>query len=95
MTLEELKAEAKNQGYSLSKKPVAYGRLKKCTCGCGRINRWPYSPAFHGITNTGCYCTRCRKSVSVVIEPRGNRSEAFRAVTEAWNSMIEKEAKNA
>lgn len=39
MTFEELKREAKAQGYNLIKiKP--YERLLPCTCGCNRREHW-------------------------------------------------------
>ena len=39
MTVDELKAEAKEMGYKLM--PIApYERLKVCICGCKRRDHW-------------------------------------------------------
>lgn len=76
MTFEELKAEAKAQGYNLLK-IYPHVKLEPCICGCNtrrHISRWT---GFE--TLTVLHCTKCgREAVG--------RSE--QEAKENWNRMI-------
>lgn len=54
MTYEELKTEAKKQGYSLVKQPV-YIKMLKCPCGAKNSTRY-YSS---GLLQKYYYCCKC------------------------------------
>lgn len=73
MTYEELKAEAKAQGYNLVKaKP--YTRMLPCTCGSKRRSLW------HCPKGNYLVCNRCGKRSRLGINERQAR--------EFWNEMI-------
>ena len=79
MTFEELKAEAKRQGYNLMpihKRP----KLLPCTCGCNR--RGHLSKYEDGVWHDGLRCKRCGKTAWGIGETE---------VIEAWNEIILKE----
>lgn len=73
MTLEELKAEAKRQGYKLikGKKP----RFERCLCG-HNVHQWESGPKGWAV-----YCKHCGLE-----GPWAKKSHS--AVIEAWNAMI-------
>ena len=77
MTLEELKAEAKAQGYRLIK-IQPYIRIMPCKCGTKRINHWYYS-------NKGEFykCPNCGLEA-----PLGKNDREARKL---WNQMVEGE----
>lgn len=81
MTFEELKAEAKRQGYNLIKNnPVE--KLLPCTCGCNRRERWTaYSTDHSG--HIKLVCERCGKYVygKTEREVRHNWNEAIKIET--------------
>ena len=85
MTLEELKAEAKAQGYKLIKnnpKP----KLLKCTCGRKDFSRWT-RPKEDGVSfEWNIECRRCGKA--------SGWADSERKAIEKWNDMIESEMKN-
>lgn len=77
MTFEELKAEAKAQGYSLMK-IQPHVKLEPCFCGCNRrqhMSRWTGTEAL-----TILRCTKCGREAS-------GRSE--QEARENWNRMIQ------
>ena len=73
MTLEELKAEAKRQGYKLikAKRP----RFEVCLCG-HNVHQWVCGPEGWAV-----YCKHCGLE-----SPRAKKSH--NAVIVAWNAMI-------
>ena len=73
MTLEELKAEAKRQGYKLikAKRP----RFEVCLCG-HNVHQW-----VSGLEGWMVYCKHCGLE-----SPWAKKS--YSAVIEAWNEMI-------
>ena len=73
MTLEELKAEAKRQGYKLikAKRP----RFEQCLCGYN-VHQWVSGPEGWAV-----YCKHCG-----LHGPWAKKSHS--AVVEAWNKMI-------
>ena len=78
MTVEELKATAKDMGYKLM--PIApYEKLKVCTCGCKRRKRWYISGKRDGIK---LVCCKCGKEAFGETEAEARRK---------WNRMIERE----
>lgn len=79
MTLEELKAEAKKQGYKLIKIQTRE-KLLPCTCGCNRRTHW-------GNINgeVSLHCERCFKAARGKSEAEARRN---------WNEMIRKELEN-
>lgn len=80
MTLEDLKAEAKRQGYKLikAKRP----RFELCLCG-HNVHQWVSGPEGWSV-----YCKPCGLE-----GPWAKKSNA--AVIEAWNEMIRKKRKEA
>lgn len=85
MTLEELKAEAKAQGYKLIKdnpKP----KLLKCTCGRKNFGKWtrPKEDGFGFEWNIEC--RKCGKA--------SGWADSERKAIEKWNEMIESEMNN-
>ena len=75
MTVDELKAEAKEMGYKLM--PVSsYERLKVCTCGCKKRER------IYGVDAMTLICRRCGLSVSGKTEAEARKN---------WNAMIERD----
>lgn len=78
MTFEELKKEAKHQGYNLIKiKPRE--KFLPCTCGAKR-HQW------HNYVNgRSVACKRCGKESPIV-----PKSSTDNEVISAWNRMIEK-----
>lgn len=79
MTLEELKAEAKRQGYNLIKIPVRE-KLLPCTCGYNRRSHWEN---ING--EVSLYCEKCFKKATGKTEKEARRN---------WNEMIRKELEN-
>lgn len=82
MTFEELKAEAKRQGYKLMKKQENVSvRLLPCTCGVKRPTKWYVI----GDDNVGeCYkCDKCGK--------RGKTGKNTREAKINWNVEVEVE----
>jgi len=79
MTFEELKAEAKRQGYHLIKCRERINLLP-CTCGCNRRNHW--SKIKDNQTFAGLECIRCGRKVwgKDTLDARKN-----------WNKVIEAE----
>ena len=77
MTFEELKAEAKRQGYNLIKQPT-YIPLKPCVCGAKRSLKMCYTN--HG---QGYRCYKCGR----IAEAAKNNKEA----RINWNKLMEKE----
>lgn len=79
MTLEELKTEAKKQGYRLipitKKEPFL-----PCTCGCNRRTHW-----WKWDINRDVYILRCERCGK---EARGSSELEVRR---NWNEMIRKE----
>lgn len=73
MTLEELKSEAKRQGYKLikDKRP----RFERCLCG-HNVHQWESGPEGWAV-----YCKHCGLE-----GPWAKKSHS--AVIEAWNAMI-------
>lgn len=82
MTFEELKKEAKRQGYLLIKKQERINLLD-CTCGGKRRRSW--SKIKDGQTFAGLECIRCGKMVW-----GANTLDARKK----WNRMIEEELSN-
>ena len=81
MTFEELKKEAKAQGYNLI--PIKKTeKLLPCTCGCNRREHWSGFDADKGEWEEGLRCKKCGKEV-------WGASEA--EVRKEWNKMIKKE----
>jgi len=78
MTLEELKAEAKRQGYKLikAKRP----RFEPCLCGYN-VHQW-----VHGPEGRAVYCKHCGLESPWV---QGGETD----VREAWNEMIREKRK--
>ena len=75
MTFDELKAEAKRQGYSLIKKRPYIKRLP-CKCGCNEIS------LFYGSYKTFYRCDDCGFEVSA-------KNEYL--LKEAWNKAVSEE----
>ena len=75
MTLEELKAEAKRQGYKLIKDENI--RLEPCLCGGTRREWWS------GPDGVKVVCLRCGLE-----SPWVPRCEGKNGVKKAWNAMI-------
>lgn len=75
LTLEELKAEAKRQGYKLIKSETL--RFEKCLCG-GTRREWWYGPK-----GVKVVCQRCGLE-----SPWVPRCEGENGVKKAWNAMI-------
>ena len=79
MTLEELKAEAKRQGFNLM--PIKKKEsLLPCTCGCKSREHW--SRFEDGIHYEGLRCKKCGKE-AWGIGDNGARK--------AWNTLIREE----
>ena len=80
LTLEELKAEAKRQGYKLikAKKP----RFERCLCG-HNVHQWVSGPKGWAV-----YCKHCG-----LYGPWAKKSH--NAVIVAWNAMILEKRKEA
>lgn len=76
MTFEELKAEAKRQGYNLVKKQT-YVPLRKCSCGAKYSvkARWT-------IYGNAYYCIKCG------LESYPSKTQ--RGARENWNKEVEK-----
>lgn len=86
MTFEELKAEAKRQGYNLIKKQP-YISMTKCD-NCGKKPHvWFYARTYddrtHEFSGFFLKCPECEKSTEVFKTEREAR--------EAWNAMQEAE----
>lgn len=75
MTLEELKAEAKRQGYKLIKDENI--RFEPCLCG-GARREWWSGPEGHKVV-----CLRCGLE-----SPWVPRSKGKNGVKKSWNAMI-------
>ena len=75
MTFEELKQEAKKQGFNLVKQPV-YIPLAKCSCGASRSVRCLYS-----IYGDRYKCIKCGLE--------GNPGKTNRQARENWNKAVE------
>ena len=73
MTLEELKAEAKRQGYKLIK--ATRPRFERCLCG-HNVHQWVNGPEGWAV-----YCKHCGLE-----SPWAKKSH--NAVIVAWNAMI-------
>ena len=73
MTLQELKAEAKRQGYKLIKAKTP--RFERCLCG-HNVHQWVSSPKGWAV-----YCKHCG-----LYGPWAKKSH--NAVIVAWNAMI-------
>ena len=73
MTLEELKAEAKRQGYKLIKAKTP--RFERCLCG-HNVHQWCSGPEGWMV-----YCKHCGLN-----SPWAAKNKT--AVIEAWNEMI-------
>ena len=80
LTLEELKAEAKRQGYKLIKSDRP--RFERCLCG-HNVRQWISGPEGWAV-----YCKHCGLESSWV---KGGNA----AVIEAWNAMILEKRKEA
>ena len=80
MTLEELKAEAKRQGYKLIKDEKIH--FEPCLCG-GTRREWWYGP--EGVK---VVCLRCGLE-----SPWVPRSKGKNGVKKVWNAMILKNRK--
>lgn len=78
MTFDELKAEAKRQGYNLIK-IQKYIPLTPCVCGAKRSVK-VYCTRFGNV----CMCSNCGKSTEEVKSARKART--------AWNELMEREA---
>lgn len=74
MTLEELKAEAKHQGYKLIKDK--HPRFERCLCG-HNVHQWCSRASMEQMV----YCKHCGLESPWV---RGGNAK----VIEAWNAMI-------
>ena len=74
MTLDELKAEAKRQGYKLIKDK--HPRFERCLCG-HNVHQWCSRTGMEQMV----YCKHCGLESPWV---KGGNA----AVTEAWNAMI-------
>ena len=74
MTLEELKAEAKRQGYKLIK--ATRPRFERCLCG-HNVHQWCSRRGMEKMV----YCKHCG-----LYGPWAKKSH--NAVIEAWNAMI-------
>lgn len=81
MTLEELKAEAKRQGYKLikAKRP----RFEPCLCG-HNVHQWCSRTGMEQMV----YCKHCGLE-----SPWVPRSKGKNGVKKAWNAMILKNRK--
>lgn len=75
MTFEELKAEAKRQGYNLIKQPT-YIPLKPCVCGAKRSVKM-----FYSTTGQGYMCLKCRRE--------SERCKTKNEARLSWNKRIE------
>ena len=73
LTLQELKAEAKRQGYKLIK--ATRPRFERCLCG-HNIHQWVSGPEGRSV-----YCKHCGIEGPWI---KGGNA----AVIEAWNAMI-------
>lgn len=78
MTLEELKTEAKRQGYKIIKAKTP--RFERCLCG-HNVHQWVSGPEGRAV-----YCKHCGLESPWV---QGGES----AVREAWNEMIREKRK--
>lgn len=87
MTFEELKKEAKKQGYKLIKiKPSV--KFLPCICGCKRRTWWSSSYMMSDRkSETFVVCKRCGLQSPKVV---GNNND----VKIAWNNMILELSKN-
>lgn len=81
MTLDELKAEAKRQGYNLIKIQKKE-KLLTCVCGCNRRSHFDYYK--NGKWGYGLECKRCKKIVYGTTEAE---------VRSEWNKMVRMETK--
>ena len=85
MTLEELKAEAKAQGYKLIKdKPKP--KLLKCTRGRKNFGKWTRNKEDGSSSEWKIECRKCGKA--------SGWADSERKAIEKWNEMIESEMKN-
>lgn len=75
MTVEELKAEAKEMGYKLMP-AQPYEKLKVCICGCKRREHWS------NCETVILRCMRCGREVVGHDETEARRN---------WNRMIERD----
>ena len=75
MTLEELKTEAKRQGYKLIKDENI--KFEPCLCGGTRREWWS------GPEGVKAVCLRCGLE-----SPRVPRSKGKNGVKKSWNTMI-------
>ena len=91
MTLEELKAEAKRQGYNLIKIPPKMPKLKKCPI-CGRLPK-VRQELVRNLVYVSCPGRKC------LIGPVVNRRDGVKVISkregecearEAWNEMVSK-----
>lgn len=85
MTLEELKEEAKQQGYALIKIKKRE-KLLPCTCGSNRRQHWHGVDIKSGRPFEELVCYKCKRRV------RGYSKEE--AISN-WNEMIKKEENHA
>ena len=58
MTLEEIRAEAKKHGYTITKYKLAIPKLKPCTCGHNRRSTW------YGKDTVKLVCNKCGRTSS-------------------------------
>ena len=82
MTLEELKAAAKRQGYKLIKNEII--RFEPCLCGGNRREWWS------GQIGRKVVCLRCGLESPWVPKRKGRNG-----VKKAWNEMIREKRKEA
>lgn len=75
MTFEELKVEAKKQGYKLIK-DEPYIPFKPCVCGCNRRSEWHVADLFGSIKYE---CQNCGRTAT-----GKNKKEA----KQNWNEMM-------
>lgn len=87
MTLEELKAEAKAQGYKLIKDNPR-PKLLRCVCGSNHRGWWTRKKenGSFGEYEWQLECKKCGK--------RSEWADSERGVIEKWNEMIESEMNN-
>ena len=80
MTLDELKAEAKKQGFSLQKSSAKV-RFTPCVCGCNRRTEW---------TGPEGWFYECR--MCELVSPPGKTKQEARRKWNAYIGQLKEEA---
>jgi len=85
MTLEELKAEAKKQGYKLLPLNKMYIKMAMCTCGCSRRTT---SRVYDIDKDALVYKVQCKWCGFTITSP------TKKGINKKWNKAIEEKKAN-